>query len=115
MGFPTITMLGWWFLNFTLINRVLEGQFATVTDLGVVNQLSVFRQVTLFNYIPMPIPNLEMITSGVGRLLQWDYTFFGGNAGFISYGLYSITFGIMFLLFVIIIGGLISNLLNRTR
>ena len=115
MGFPTITMMGWWFLNLTLINRVLEGQFITATDMGTVNTLSIFRQITLFGYIPVPIPNLAMITTGIGRLIKFDYSFFGGNAGFFQYALYSISFGIMFLLFVIIIGGLISNFLNRVR
>lgn len=115
MGFQTITMLGWWFLHMTLINRVLEGQFITSNDMGVVNQLAVFRQITLFGYIPVPIPNLNMLLGGVGRLINFDYSYFGGQAGFFQYALYSVSFGIMFLLFVIIIGGLISNFLNRVR
>lgn len=111
----TITMLGWWFLNMTLINRVLEGQFITSNDMGVVNQLSIFRQITLFGYIPVPIPNLSMLTSGIGRLLKTDYSFFGGQAGYFQYGLYAITFGVAFMLFVIIVASLISNFLNRVR
>ncbi len=115
MGFPTIVMLGWWFLNMTLINRVLEGQFITSNDMGVIKTMSVFRQITLFGYIPVPIPNLAMLTTGIGRLIKFDYSFFGGNAGFFQYAFYCVSFGIMFLLFVIIIGGLISNFLNRVR
>lgn len=115
MGFPTITQLGWYFLHMTLINRVLEGQLITANEMGIINQLSIFRQITLFGYIPVPIPNLSMLTTGIARLIKFDYSFFGGQAGFIQYSLYSISFGIMFLLFVIIIGGLISNFLNRVR
>ncbi len=99
----------------TLINRVMEGTFVTATDMGVVNQLAVFRQITLFGFIPIPIPNLEMIIGGIARLIKFDYSFFGGQAGFIQYSLYSITYGVAFLLFVIIIGGLISNFMNRIR
>lgn len=115
MGFQTITMLGWWFLHFTLINRILEGQFITSNEMGVINDLSVFRQITLFGYIPVPIPNLDIFTTGISRLVKFDYSFFGGNAGFIQYALYSVSMGIAFLLFVIIISGLISNFLNRVR
>ena len=115
MGYPTIAMLGWWFLHMTLINRILEGTFISSSDMGVVNQLAVFRQITLFGYIPLPIPNLEFITYGIARLIKFDYGFFGGQAGFIQYSLYSVTFGVAFLLFVIIIGGLVSNFLNRAR
>ena len=115
MGYQTIAMLGWWFLHMTLINRVMEGTFVTAGDMGVVNQLAVFRQITLFGFIPIPITNLSMIVTGIARLIKWDYSFFGGQAGFIQYSLYCVTYAIAFLLFVIIIGGLISNFMNRSR
>ena len=115
MGYQTITMLGWWFLHMTLINRVLEGNLVTAGDMGVVNQLSVFRQISLFGFIPIPIPNLEMMITGIARLIKFDYSFFGGQAGYFQYSLYSITYGVAFLLFVIVIGGLISNFLGRLR
>lgn len=115
MGYPTIAMLGFWFVNMTLINRVLEGAFITSTDMGIVNTLAVWRQFELFSFIPIPIPNMSMIISGIAHLVKFDYSFFGGNAGFIQYSLYSITFAVAFMLFVIIIAGLIGNFLNRTR
>lgn len=115
MGYNTITMLGYWFLNMTLINRILEGSFITATEMGIVNSLAVWRQFELFGFIPIPIPNITMLISGLARLVKFDYSYFGGHAGFVQYSLYSITFGVAFLLFVIIIGGLIGNFLNRTR
>lgn len=115
MGYHTIAMLGFWFVNMTAINRVLGGSFVTATDMGIINSLSVWRQFDLFGFIPIPIPNMTMLITGLARLVKFDYSFFDGWAGFIQYSLYSVTFAIAFLLFVIIIGGLISNFLNRVR
>lgn len=115
MGYDTMGMLAFWFVNMTAINRVMEGTFITASDVGVINSLSILRQLDLFGFIPIPIPNMTMIITGVARLVKFDYDFFGGTAGFIQYSLYSITFAVAFMLFVIIIGGLISNFLNRTR
>ena len=115
MGYDTMAMLAFWFINMTMLNRILEGTFITANDIGVINQMTVFRQLDLFGIIPIPIPNMEMIITGVSRLVKFDYSYFGGTAGFIQYSLYSITFAVGFMLFVIIIGGLISNFLNRIR
>lgn len=115
MNIGTITMLGYWFVNLTAINRVLEGSFISATDVAIMNSLAVFRQLDLFGFIPIPIPNMTMLITGIARLVKFDYSFFGGYAGFIQYSLYSITFGVAFVLFGIIIGGLISNFLNRAR
>jgi hypothetical protein len=115
MGYETMTMLAYWFVNMTALNRILEGKFITASDVGVVNSLTIFRELDLFGFIPIPIPNMTMIITGVARLVKFDYAYFGGNAGFLQYALYSITFGVAFMLFVIIIGGLISNFLNRTH
>lgn len=114
MNFGTITMLGFWFVNMTAINRVLEGTFITAADVGVLNTMG-FRVITLFGYIPIPILNVQAIAVGMGRLMKFDYSFFGGNAGFIQYMLYSVSFAVAVTLFLIIIGGLISNFLNRVR
>lgn len=113
MGAQTMTMLAYWFINMTAINRVLEGTFITAADVGVINNLTIFRQLDLFGFIPIPVPNMSMLITGVARLVKFDYSYFGGNAGFIQYMLYSITFGVAFMLFIIIIGGLISNFLAR--
>jgi len=115
MGYPTMAMLAFWFVNMTTINRILEGTFITSSDVGVVNSLVVWRQLDLFGFIPIPIPNMTMIITGIARLVKFDYSFFGGNAGFFQYSLYSISFAVAFMMFVIIIGGLVSNFLNRVR
>lgn len=115
MGYQTMGMLAFWFVNMTMINRVLEGSFISASDMNVINSLTVWRQLDLFGFIPIPIPNMSMIITGIARLIKWDYSFFGGQAGFLQYSLYAITFAVAFMLFVIIIGGLISNFLNRIR
>jgi len=116
MGYDTMAMLAFWFVNMTMINRVLEGSFISATaDMAVLEALTVFRSIELFGFIPVPVPNLTMLTSGIPRLIKFDYSFFGGYGGFIQYSLFSITFAVAFLLFVIIIGGLVSNFLNRVR
>jgi hypothetical protein len=115
MGYHTIAMLGYWFVNMTLINRILEGTFITANDMGVVNSMSVWRQFELSGFISVPVPNMTLFISGLGHLMKFDYSYFSGYAGFLQYSLYSVTFGVAFMLFVIIIGGLISNFLNRTR
>lgn len=108
-------MLAFWFVNLTAINRVLEGTFITANDVSVLNALTVWRQMTLFGFIPVPIPNVSMLTTGLARVVKFDYSFFGGYAGFIQYTLYSVTFAVAVILFFMIIGGLLSNFLNRTR
>lgn len=115
MGYDTMGMLAFWFVNMTALNRILEGTFITATDVGVINNLTVYRELDLFGFIPIAIPNMTMIITGIARLVKFDYSFFGGTAGFIQYALYSVTFAVAFMLFVIIIGGLVSNFLNRTR
>lgn len=115
MGYQTIAMLGFWFINMTAINRVLEGTFITSNDIGILNSMSVWRQFDLFGFIPIPVPNMTMIINGLAHLVKFDYSFFSGQAGFVQYALYCVTFAVAFMLFVIIIGGLISNFLNRVR
>lgn len=116
MGYDTMAMLAFWFVNMTMINRVLEGSFISATaDMAVINNLGVFRSMELFGFISVSVPNMSMLTAGIPRLIKFDYSFFGGHGGFIQYSLFSISFAVAFLLFVIIIGGLISNFLNRVR
>jgi len=116
MGYDMMAMLAFWFINFTMINRVLEGSFiAVAADMAVIESLAVFRETELFGFLSFPVPNLSMLISGIPRLIKFDYSFFGGYGGFIQYALYSVSFAVAFLLFITIIVGLISNYLNRTR
>lgn len=116
MGADVLGMLGFWFINFTIINRVLEGSFISVTsEMTVVNNMTIVRLMNLMGFIPVPILNLDFLTAGVPRLMKFDYSFFGGYGGFIQYSLYAISFAMAFILFITIIGGLISSFLNRVR
>lgn len=111
----TIGMMAYWFINFTLINRILEGQMIASADMAVLNSVVAFRPFSLFGIINFSVPNFEMLTSGIPRLMKFDYSFFGGYGGYAAYMLYSISFGVAFMLFVLIIGSLVSNYLNRSR
>ena len=62
MGYDTMGMLAFWFVNMTAINRVMEGTFITASDVGVVNSLSIFRQLDLFGFIPIPIPSRRVVS-----------------------------------------------------
>lgn len=86
----------------TLINRVLEGQFITGSDVGILNSLSIFRVTEVLGIIPVPVLNLNFL-QGIMHLVKWDYSFFGGNAALIQFFLYSLTAALAFLLFTIMI------------
>ncbi len=109
----TIGMLATMFLGMTLINRILEGAWVTAADASVVNQISIFRPMDVFGWFTIPIPNFSFITDGLPRLLRWDYSFFGGNAGLIEYMLYAITAFVMFALFLAIVG-VVAGRISRT-
>jgi hypothetical protein len=92
------------FVGFTFLNRVLEGIMIGAGDVTILNQLSVFRSLTLFSTWSIPVPNLDFITVALPRIFTWDYTFFGGMGGLIQYLLYSVTAAASFGLFVLTIG-----------
>ena len=92
------------FVGMTIVNRVLEGQFINATDIASLNSVVIFRPMSVFGWFTLPVPNFSFITEGLPKLLNWDYSFFGGNAALIQYLLYSITGFIMFALFIAIIG-----------
>lgn len=102
------------FFGMTIVNRVMEGQFITASDMEVVNQLTIFRPLEIFGLFSVPVPNLSYFTVGIPRLVMWDYSFFGGNAQVIQFALYSATAAISFLLFTIVIG-LLYQFYSRIR
>ena len=114
MQWATVAYLGFVFLGLRLLNRVMEGQFTTATETATINSLEVFREVSVFNLFTLPIPNLSLITEGVPQLLKWNYSFFGGNAQIISYFLQSISIGVAFGLFILVLG-LLYNYFGRAR
>jgi hypothetical protein len=109
----TVGMLALMFLGMTLINRILEGAFTSGVDTAIINNILVFREMSVFGWFSIPIPNFSFITSGLPQLLTWDYSFFGGNAALIEYLLYSITAFIAFVLLMAIIG-VVAGRIGRT-
>lgn len=102
MDYKWIGFLGTCFVGMTIINRVLEGLWITGTDVGIMNQLSITQKVDV-GFMSLPVPNMSFI-SGIFHMLQFDYSFFGGNAQLIQFAMYSISFMVAFMLFVTIIG-----------
>ena len=92
------------FVGMTLLNRVLEGAFITSSDVSIMNTLTITHDQTIFGLFTVPVINTDFFFVGIPRLVKWDYSFFGGNAALFQYFLYSLTFALTFVLFVIIIG-----------
>jgi hypothetical protein len=115
MNIAFVGFLSLIFIGMTLLNRILEGNFILGSDLAVVNQLTVFSNLNIFGFISIPVPNLDFIITGIPRLIKFDYSFFGGSAGFFQYALYSLTAAMSFGLFIMIAVNIASSYLNRTR
>jgi len=90
MNIPTVGFISLCFVGFTAINRVLEGQFITGSDVAIMNQMSIWGSYDL-GIFSVPVPNTTYIT-GLFHMVVWDYSFFGGNAQLIQFALYSLTF-----------------------
>lgn len=112
MNWSVIGFLATSFVGMTLINRVLEGAFITASDVGVLNTMTITNKVDV-GLFSIPVLNLDFF-KGITRLVLWDYSFFGGNAQIIQFFLYSFTFVVSFILFILIIG-LLYNAFSRLR
>lgn len=103
MDFKLIGFLVFGFVGMTAWNRILEGTLITAADVTHLNDLRIMTQVQV-GIFAVPVPNLNFI-EGVIRLVKWDdYSFFGGNAQMFTFFLYSLTFALGFMLFMMIIG-----------
>jgi len=100
------------FVGMTLLNRILEGAFISSSDVEIINTLTITHSQNIFGLFSMPVLNMDFFYVGIPRLIKWDYSFFGGNAAIFQYFLYSFTFVVAFMLFMIIIG-VVSNFLSR--
>jgi hypothetical protein len=109
----TIGFLAFIFVGMTIVNRILEGQFITSVDVGIINNLVIFRPLDI-GLFSIPVPNFSFITEGLPKLLTWDYSFFGGSAELISYLLYTVTAFIAFAVFLALIG-VIAQAVGRLR
>jgi len=104
MSFHLIGFLAFLFVGMTLLNRILEGAFITASDVSIMNTLTITHDQTIFGLFTVPVLNTDFFFVGLPRLVKWDYSFFGGNAAIFQYFLYSLTFALTFLLFIVIIG-----------
>jgi len=114
MSMRTIGILAFLFVGMTVINRVLEGAMIGSSEVGILNQLTIFRELNVAGLFSVPVLNLEFLTVGIPHLIKWDYSFFAGNAGLIQYFLYSFTAAVSFGLFVMMLG-VIWNTIGRVR
>lgn len=99
-----IGILSFVFIGLTILNRISEGAFVSLAEVSIVNSLLAWREISVFGLFTLPVPNMTYITEGLPHLVQWDYSFFGGNASIIMYFLYSLSGALMFVLFGMIIG-----------
>lgn len=81
-------------------------------EIAIMNTLTITRDQTIFGLFTVPVINTDFFFTGIPKLVQWDYSFFGGNAAIFQYFLYSLTFALTFLLFTVIIG-LVSQYFSR--
>jgi len=107
IGFLAMCMVG-----MTFLNRFIEGAFITTGDVGIMNTLTITHDQTIFGLFSVPVINTDFFFVGIPRLVKWDYSFFGGNAAIFQYFLYSFTFALTFMLFIVIIG-MVSNYFAR--
>ena len=107
-----IGFLAFCFVGMTLLNRILEGAYIAASDVGIMNTLTITHDQTIFGLFSVPVLNTDFFFVGIPRLVKWDYSFFGGNAAIFQYFLYSLTFALTFMLFIVIIG-MVGNYFAR--
>ena len=109
IGFLAMTWIG-----LTMINQIQEGQLITAAETAHLNNLMFTQEFTLLDTFHLPILNFEFFSVGIPSLLQWDYSFFGGNAQIIQYFLYSLTAVVSLIVLLIIIGTVSSYFVRST-
>lgn len=114
MNYAFVGFMAFCWLGLTLINRIMQGQFVTGTETAAINSMQVFRNISVFNFFALPVPNLDFIKEGIVNLVTWDYSFFGGNAALIAYMLNALSIAFMFMMFVGILG-LLYNYFGRAK
>lgn len=109
-------LIGWLAFNFigmTFLNRVAAGAWIDSADVEIMNTLTITHSQEIFGLFSVPILNTDFFFVGIPRLVKWDYSFFGGNYEIVMYLLYSVTFAVSFMLFIIVSGMIISFFQRR--
>jgi hypothetical protein len=102
--FVLVGFLVFGFIGMTMINRMLEGAMIASQEIVIINNLTITHDQTIFGLFEVPVLNADFFFTGIPRLVKWDYGFFGGNAQIMQYLLYSLTFAVSFMLFILIAG-----------
>lgn len=110
MDWKVVGFLATMFVGFTLINLVMGGAFISGSDIDAIQSLTLMKTYDVFGQFSIPVPNLDFFFTGLPRLITWDYSFFGGNAGIIVYLLYSVTAAVSFGLLITIVGMLVNGI-----
>lgn len=112
MRTPLIMFLGLMFTVGTLISLIIAGEWFGTSDVDTINSLTVMRPVDISIWT-LSVPNLEYFTTGLSRMVTFNFAFFGGAAGILQF-LLIMTIGgaVAWGIFVITIG-VATNLLSR--
>lgn len=105
-GNNMIGFLAMAFVGMTTINRILEGRLIQTSDVTIIRNVLAFQPFNVYGIFTIPVPNTGFLTNGIPAMLRWDYSYFGGNAQFFEYLLYSITAVVSFMLFVLVFGAI---------
>lgn len=92
------------FIGCTLISRILEGAWFSATDVAIMNDLAVFRDIQILGLFSIPALNLSFFTEGLPHMLMWDYPFFGGTYELGRYILYTLSIGVVWGILVVFVG-----------
>lgn len=99
IGFLTTVFIGLSIINSVLGKQILVNSAVT----SQLNNVMMFRPVNL-GIMTFPVPNLSFITDGLPHLVNFQYSFFGGNAQVIMWFMYSATAVVAFTMFLAIVG-----------
>lgn len=92
------------FIGLSLINSVLGKSILNNSNVySQFNNVLMFRPVNM-GILTFPVPNISFITDGLPHLVNFQYSFFGGNAQVIMWFLYSASAALAFALFLAIVG-----------
>ena len=98
-----IMFVGFLFVGLTLLSRLMEGAYFTAEDVITLNSLTVYRTWEVFGLFSLPTLNLDFFVVGLPKLIMWDYGFFGGGYEIFKYLLYTISMGVVWGVFIVII------------
>jgi hypothetical protein len=101
------------FVAATFCARLMGGAWFSTSDTDVMNSLTVFKDVEIFGTFSVPTINIDFLTTGLPKLVSWDYPFFGGQMEIFKYFLYCLSIGIVWTL-VAMFSGVIYNFWART-